>query len=236
VSSALAASYLVSTPPAVLPGGRLVVPVTVRNDGAVPWRAAGATPVRLAAHLSDLSFKSVLWDGARTILAADVAPGESVTTTVTLSAPLAGGSYRVGVDLVQEGVAWFSGLGSPTGDTFLTVAPDFRASLPSGPVTVSPAAPLVPVTVTNSSSATWTAGGAAPVALSSHWLDAGGRVLVWDGPRAPLPHAVGPGESATVSVPVGAPPAGATHLVIDVVADGLRWFGSGAARPVTLVP
>ena len=159
-----------------------------------------------------------------------------MTTTVNVAAPLAQGSYRVRVDLVQEGVAWLSGLGVPTGDTSITVIADFRASLQTGPLTVSRASPSASVSVTNTSSATWTTGGAASVALSSHWLDAAGAVLVWDGPRAQLPKAVAPGESIVVSVPLGSVPAAATQLVIDVVADGLRWFGAGAARPVTPAP
>ena len=236
VRSGYAATYTVGVPPTVLQGGRLLVPVTVRNDGTVTWRATGANPIRLAAHTADIAGNTVLWDGVRTIFVADVAPGASVTTTVIVAAPLQQGSYRVRVDLVQEGVAWLSGLGVPTGDTFITVIGDFRATLPTGPLTVSRAAAVATISVTNTSSATWTSGGAASVTLSSHWLDSAGRVLVWDGPRAPLPKAVAPGETIVISVPLGPVPAGAAQLVIDVVADGLRWFGAGAARPVTLAP
>jgi hypothetical protein len=39
-----------------------------------------------------------------------------------------------------------------------------------------------------------------------------------------------------VALPLAAPPAGATTLVVDLVAEGLRWFGAGSPRPVTLVP
>ena len=236
VGNGYAATYAVTVPPAVLPGGRLRVPITVRNTGTLTWRPAGANPVRLAAHLADAQGNTVIWDGERTAFTADVPPGASVTTELVINAPLTAGAYRVRADLVQEGVAWFSTSGVATGDTFLAVLADFRATLPTGPLTVSRSAPLASVSVTNSSSATWTTGGAVPIALSSHWLDSAGRVLVWDGPRAPLPRAVAPGESVVVSVPLATVPAGATQLVIDVVADGLRWFAMGAARPVTLTP
>ena len=236
VGNGYAATYAVSVPPSVLPGGRLRVPITVRNTGTLTWRPTGANPVRLAAHLADAQGNTVLWDGERTAFTADVPPGGSVTTELIVRAPLASGAYRVRADLVQEGIAWFSTSGVATGDTFLAVLADFRATLPTGPLTVSRAAPLVSVNVTNTSAATWTTGGAVAVALSSHWLDSAGRVLVWDGPRALLPRAVAPGESVVVSVPLGAVPPGAAQLVIDVVADGLRWFGAGTARPVTLTP
>ncbi len=236
VANGYAATYAVSSPPAVLVGGRLALPLTVRNTGTLTWRPTGTNPISLAAHVSDAAGNTVRWDGERTAFTGDVAPGAAVTTTLVVAAPLEPGTYRVRADLVQEGIAWFSGSGVATGDTFVLVLSDFRATLPTGPLTISRASPLVPVSVTNSSGATWTTGGAGSVALSSHWLDALGRVLVWDGPRAPLPRAVAPGETIALSVPVGAIPAGATQLVIDVVADGLRWFGAGIARPVTLTP
>lgn len=236
VGNGLGAAYTVTPPPPVLAGGRILVPVTVRNSGTLTWRAAGANPVRLAAHTADASGATVRWDGERTVFAADVAPGASVTTAVAVAAPAVAGVYRVRIDLVQEGVQWFSGAAVATGDTFLTVLHDFRATLPVGTVTVSRAAPVVSVAVTNSGSATWTTGGAVPLSLASHWLDASGRVLVWDGPRAALTKAVAPGETLVMDVPVGPIPAGAAQLVIDVVADGLRWFGAGTARAVTLAP
>ena len=236
VASGYAATYAVSVPPPVLVGGRLAVPVTVRNTGTLTWRPSGANPIRLAAHIADAAGNAVRWDGERTIFAADVAPGASVTTMLVIAAPLTSGTYRVRADLVQEGVAWFSGSGVATGDTFVLVLSDFHATLPTGPLSVSRASPQVAVSVTNSSFATWTTGGAASVALSSHWLDSSGRVLVWDGPRAPLPKAVAPGETVTLTLPVGPVPTGVAQLVIDVVADGLRWFGAGTARPVTLTP
>lgn len=236
VGSGFAATYSVSAPPALLVGGRLLVPVTVRNTGTLTWRPTGPNPIRLAAHVADAAGNTVRWDGERTAFASDVAPGASVTTNLIVAAPLEPGTYRVRTDLVQEGVAWFSGSGVATGDTFVLVLSDFRATLPTGPLAISRVSPLVPVSVTNSSAATWTSGGAAPVALSSHWLDAAGRVLVWDGPRAPLPKAIAPGETVVVPVPLGTVPAGAVHLVIDMVADGLRWFGAGIARPVTITP
>lgn len=236
VRTGYAASYAVSTPPIVLPGSRVLVPVTVRNEGTLAWEVAGPNPVRLAAHIADTAGNTVLWDGARTAFNAPVAPGASVTTHVILDVPRSAGSYRVRVDLVREGIAWFSGSGSATGDSFVTAADDLRGTLPTGPVTVSRAAPSVSVTLRNGSTAVWTTGGAVSVALASHWLDAQGRVLLWDGPRTALPKSLAPGESITMAVRLAAVPAGATQIVIDVVADGLRWGGIGGPRAVTLVP
>jgi hypothetical protein len=95
----------------------------------------------------------------------------------------------------------------------------------------------VTVAVTNTSQIPWTPGGIAPLDLGSHWLAADGTPLVWDGPRVPLTaQPITPGSSVTITLPLAPPPPGAVSLVVDIVAEGLRWFGSGSAKPVTLVP
>ena len=222
--------------PTLLPGGRTVIPVTLRNDGPVTWPAGGPNPVHLAVHLVDASGAVVRWDGERGTLPSDVAPGQSVTAGAIVDAPLFPGAFTARIDLVREGIAWFSGYGVRTADLPLTVAADFRADTGGGALTVSRSAPAAQVTVTNTGAATWTPGGAAPLSLSAHWLAADGSILLWDGPRATLAAAILPGGQITLTVPLATPPPGAARLVIDVVADGLRWFGAGSPRAVTLVP
>lgn len=236
VTSAFAATYAAGAPPVLLPGGRSALPVTVRNVGSLPWSSGGSNPVRLASHIADANGNTVLWDGARTSFSADVAPGTSVETTAIVDAPLAPGGYRVRVDLVREGIAWFSGLGVTTGDVILNVSADYRAKLPTGALTVSRIAPSVDIEVTNTGIATWTAGGRSPLAIAPHWYDGAGRVLVWDGPRTAITATVAPNASVTLKVALGTPPAGAAAVAIDIVSEGLRWFGAGTTRPVTLVP
>jgi subtilisin family serine protease len=236
VTSGYAASYLPGALFAVLPGGRQSLKVGVHNDGAIAWSAAGANPVHLAAHVVDATGNVVSWDGARTALTADVAPGASDAYLVTVDAPLLAGSYRARVDLVREGVTWFSGLGVPTADAPLLVVADYRAQLPVGALTVSRSSAVAQAAITNITNVLWTASGAAPVRASVHWFDAAGRVLVWDGPRTELGHDVAPGETVTVTVALGQVPQGATSLAIDLVSEGVRWFGAGAIRPVTFTP
>lgn len=237
VDTGYAASYVVGTVPQLLPGGRVAVPVTITNTGPLAWPAGGESPVRLASHVADRNTGTVLiWDGERTPLAADVPAGGGVETVVIVDAPRVPGTYRLRVDLVREGVAWFSGLGVASGDVTFNVVADHRASLTTGPLTVSVASPAAEVTITNTSAALLNASGAVPVRIAAHWLDASGAVLVWDGPRTALPADLRPGESLTVRVALGPPPPGASQVVIDLVAEGVRWFGAGQARPVTLVP
>lgn len=223
--------------PILVPGGRAEVALTLTNTGTSTWSAGGATPVHIAAHIRDAKGNSVIWDGARTVLAADVPPGGRVDVKAIVDAPAAPGPYRARIDLVREGVAWFSSLGVPTSDVDLLVAPDYRAVFPgAGSLTVSRADPTTSVTIKNSSVATWTTTGASPVDVGVHWLDAAGNVLVWDGPRTPLPAALAPDQSVTLAVRLGPPPAGAAFVVIDLVSEGIAWFGQGPLRQVTVAP
>ena len=238
VTSGYSASYVPGASFTLLPGGRSTTKVGVKNDGVVAWSAAGANPVRLAAHLVDAAGNVVLWDGARTSLTADVAPGASSSYLVAVDAPLTPGAYRARVDIVREGIEWFSGLGITPADVPLTVAADYRAqlNLAPGSLSISRTAPNVPMTITNITNVLWTTAGAAPVRLSSHWYDDRGNVLVWDGPRTELGRDVAPGETVAVSVALGTPPAGAAAVTIDLVSEGVRWFGAGQRRTVALLP
>ena len=239
VTTGVGATYAFAPPTtAFLPGSRVLVPVTLTNTGVLTWTAGGANPVHAAAHVFDAGDHVVLWDGERALLPNDVAPGQSVTIPVAIAVPLgtAAANYIVRMDLVREGIAWFSTGGVTPATGGISASPDYRASVATNATTVSRSAPSITVTLTNTSAVPWTTGGAAPIDVSSHWLAADGTALVWDGPRVPLGPAVPPGGSITLTVPLASPPAGATAVAIDLVAEGLRWFGSGSPRPITLVP
>lgn len=240
VTNGFGASYSVRPlATAILPGSRSLVPVTLTNTGLITWSAAGPSPVHAAAHLYDLADRVVVWDGERTSLASDVPPGQSVTVNVAVAVPPSATSatYLFRVDLVQEGVAWFSGSGVAMVSAGASVQADYRASFFFSSSTVSRSAPSTSVAVTNTSAVTWTPGGTAPLDLGSHWLAADGTPLVWDGPRIPLvTQPVAPGATVTLTLPLATPPPGAASLVVDIVAEGLRWFGSGSPRAVSLVP
>jgi hypothetical protein len=64
-----------------------------------------------------------------------------------------------------------------------------------------------------------------PIRLSYRWLGRDGSVLVADGERTFLPARLGPGESALVPMTVRTPERGAYVLEIDLVHEGVRWFG-----------
>ncbi|MFL5732968.1 MAG: O-antigen ligase family protein [Chloroflexia bacterium] len=95
--------------PALAAGEWVTMPVTVRNDGPMIWRADGSVSMHLSYHwLSEDKKQIVYFDGARTRLPRDVGPGETVDLQAALVAPPEAGTYYLQWDMVQENVIWFS--------------------------------------------------------------------------------------------------------------------------------
>lgn len=83
----------------------------VENTGHARW--PGTSPdgfglVRLGAHLVTPDRRSCLQDYGRADLPRDLVPGAADIVTMALTAPAEPGEYRVELDMVREGVAWFA--------------------------------------------------------------------------------------------------------------------------------
>ncbi len=131
------------TPPAQVtadPGGTATVPVRVQNTGDRTWDAAGPHAFALSYHLADADGQSVTYDGVRTPLPVDVAPGASVDLQAQIVAPKSGGTYVVEWDGVQEAVTWFSWVGTPVARTYLDVTGLDVTGLESAHSSASPSA------------------------------------------------------------------------------------------------
>ena len=204
--------------------------VTLTNTSNFVWTAGGAAPVHVAFHWSDLARRTILWEGQRSLLPADVPVGSTVLVPATIPTPSTPGAYVLRLDLVREGLSWFSAANVPTADVTVFVGSAYAARY--APTAASRAAFLrgttrtLEVTVTNLGAVTWPAGGPTPVRLSYHLLLPNGSVSVWDGARASLAADIAPGRSATVSIAVTAPGSGAYLLWLDLVQEGVVWFSS----------
>lgn len=237
VTTGYGVRYAAAHLPALLPGTVARVPVTLTNTGAFTWTPSGSTPVQLSYHVLDQSGSVVVWEGKRAALLAGVAPDATAQVTLAIEAPGGAGTYAVRLDVVREGVTWFSDKGAAPIDLRLVVAPDRRAAITHATTSVSRSAPQpISVTVTNTSGVAFSSEGSLPVKLASHWLAANGEPLLWEGPRAALPQALLPGEKVVVTLPIARPPQGAALLVVDLVQEGLVWFGMGPRTPVTITP
>lgn len=125
VTTDLDAGYGVTTTPAtIIPGGEVPVQIPLRNTGLATWQAGGEHPVRLSYHWIDAGGTPVMWDGPRSALPFDVAPGQEIVVAATVRAPQIEGAYLLAWDLVQDGVGWFSGHFVPVRQDPIAVASD----------------------------------------------------------------------------------------------------------------
>lgn len=227
-----------ASPEPVQVGTSTSIPVTVRNFSDATWDAAGKTAVALSYHLYDRSGALIAWDGPRTALLRDVAPGESVVLNMAIGVPDRTGTYTVRPDLVRDGMGtWFSASDAPAGSFALrvTAALDADYGATTSPVAIVPGAEVpVQVSLSNSGLSTWSAGGDHPVHVSYHWLDRSGAAVIWDGARNALPADVAPGASVQLAVAVRAPATEGEYLLVwDLVQEGVGWFsGHGVTTKV----
>jgi hypothetical protein len=115
---ALSATY--SAPASLTAGANATVsvPLSISNTGTTTWQPGA---FNVSYHLYTSNGALYVWDGVRTALPSAVAPGQSVTVNVNVKTPAATGTYLLRIDLVQEGVAWFSGQAGPMGSATLQV-------------------------------------------------------------------------------------------------------------------
>lgn len=212
-----------NAPTLVASGEARLVSVTLTNVGDVIWGADGRV--------------SYTWEGAASSIGGDViplpssvAPGASVDLVVPLVAPLATGSYTIGWRLADSS-GGFVARGANTRVRVDVRAPEARVTWTDikspGRFYADVVSPL-PVSVSNAGTVSWPAKGPGAVALSYHWRDLGGRVVVWDGERTALPGALEPGDTGQQSLRVAAPAIPGRYLLeLDAVREGFGWFGGG---------
>jgi hypothetical protein len=228
----LSATYAATVPASALAGSTISVPVTVQNTGDETWNRSEPGPVLLTYHWESAGGGILIWEGVRSALGGDVAPGASRTVAATVVVPTYAGDYQLRFHLVKEGVIWF-----PTPATFYPIKVEAPYAVRFGSVPIftyiAGRTHTVQVPLTNIGTSTWNAGGSAPIRLAYHWKDSAGQTLVWDGVRTTLPSDVAPGTSITLTASVVAPSAccGVT-LTFDMVREGIAWFASLGGTPV----
>lgn len=113
---------------------------------------------------------------------------------------------------------------------------EIRCSRPPGTGQAGQQTPVI-VSVRNTGSREWPAGGANPVRLGYHWFDSAGAPVsdVADN-RVFLPRNLKSGESAELTIPVGMPAqAGSYTLDLDMVHEGITWFANAGSQVLRTV-
>ncbi len=88
-------------------GSTSLLKLRVRNRSAGEWRSDAVLPVYLSYRLRPLAEGAETLEGGRTALPARVRPGRVLSAAVRVEWPQRPGRYRLTLDLVMEGVAWF---------------------------------------------------------------------------------------------------------------------------------
>jgi SAM-dependent methyltransferase len=100
-------------PARVRTGAEFRATLDILNAGWDEWRSDGDTPVRVSYHWLAHDGEILEFDGLRSDLPRLVGPGDTCRTFVAVRAPSEPGDYVLAVDLVKEGVTWFSQAGMP---------------------------------------------------------------------------------------------------------------------------
>lgn len=103
------------------PGQRIVGAIRLTNEGWDLWSSEADRNVFTSYHWLDGKGQMVTFDGERTPLPRPIASGETCDVSMTIVAPTAPGNYRLAVDLVREGVTWFSQAGRPWLEVAFTI-------------------------------------------------------------------------------------------------------------------
>jgi hypothetical protein len=98
-------------------GQALTIPVRVVNGMTVDF---GWT-IGLSYHVYSSDGELLKWDNPRSAFHPALSPGGEQLVTLAVIAPETTGTYRLEVDVVWEGVAWFKDKGNQTGIVDLTV-------------------------------------------------------------------------------------------------------------------
>ena len=123
----LAARWLEHDVPQQRAGARTLVTVGVENAGSVAWHGDTTRGINVSYHWLDLRRNPIVWAGIFTPLSERVAPGEQASLRFPVEAPIPPGRYRLSIDLVADGSAWFAELGNEPIELELDVAPRVAA-------------------------------------------------------------------------------------------------------------
>jgi hypothetical protein len=221
------------------PGDTGIVAVRFRNTGH-DTLGLGHTAVSVSYHWLSPQGATVTYEGVRTPLTVTLAPGDSTTVAARIAGPPRVGDFVLVVDLVQDGVAWYSWDGLPTLD--VPVAGPRQAvrwvSTPGPIQALQGRSEQVTVTLTNTGSFPWSATGTDVVTVGYRVRNAAGT-MVLSNQRVLLPHDVSPGQSVSVAAVVTAPASRGTYYIDwDLFQAGrgwLSWFGASTSTSLLTV-
>jgi hypothetical protein len=134
-SGPLAVRWLAYEVPRPRAGAIGLARVALENAGSATWRSHANAGIYVSYHWLDERRNPIVWDGIRTYLPRPVEPGEQIELDVEVRGPVPPGTYRLALDLVDEGRYWFAEFGGSTLELELSVEPRIRRALAAQAVT-----------------------------------------------------------------------------------------------------
>jgi hypothetical protein len=104
-------------------GARSVATVEAENVGSVTWRGERNRGIHISYHWLDLRGNPIVWAGLFTPLYDPIPPGDRAMIRFPVRAPVPPGRYRLAIDFVDEGRAWFAELGNERIELDVEVGP-----------------------------------------------------------------------------------------------------------------
>jgi len=200
------------------------VTVKIENTGTIP---INRSEIFLSYHWRDAESEVLIWDGARTELPADLAPGEQILTTIDVFTPTVPGSYVMEVDAVKENVGWFSleGKSNPIQLPVEILSTVSIIKLNDIPRLMEPDREYTAeVSVTNISPVT--IGNNDGMNLAYHWKNENGDTVIWDGIRTSISEEIMPGETLILDANFITPSTPGRYILEwDLVNEGIAWLG-----------
>lgn len=98
-------------PAAGIMGEVLSASIEVANLGWQTWTSAGDTPFHVGYRWLDKGGRDIAHEGLRAALPSAVTPGGSRAVALRIKCPDAPGTYTLAIEMVREGVTWFSEAG-----------------------------------------------------------------------------------------------------------------------------
>ena len=89
-------------------GERLNLAVKLKNSSPVAWDAFDRSGLMIGNHWLASNGAMMIWSDGRAPLTRRLAPGERAYMTLDIVAPHQAGDYLLEIDLVEEGICWFS--------------------------------------------------------------------------------------------------------------------------------
>lgn len=188
----------------------------------------------LSYHLLSESGEMLTFDNERTMLEPIDARGIK-TETLNFTAPGEAGNYILQIDLVEEGVTWFSEQGMPTLEISLTVLntyippyAEIALSSETKSLKLLPSDEIIlPITIVNSGSLPLYAAGPCATRISYHIKDNDGNILLFDGVRTALKAPLNSGDTTETQLKIKSDifdSPGNYIISIDLVIEGVSWY------------